>query len=160
MKVIQNNTSGSIQLTPNFFLSEFTDSDKAVRLSIDNTPDPLAVAALYKTAAMLERVRKALGDKVISISSGFRCQKLNQAVGGSPVSDHMRGEAVDFVCRSFGTPLQVSAAIQKSGIPFGQLIFEGTWVHMSLPTREVNGEVLTAKFVSGKKTVYLKGLVA
>ena len=152
-KIIQNVTSGDIQLSANFYLSEMTGT----RQPIANVPDPLAVQNLFKTAALMQQVRKLLGDKIISISSGFRSLELNKAVGGSPTSDHMRGEACDFVCRGFGTPLQVASAIAKSDIKFGQLIQEGGWVHISLPTREINGEVLTAIFVN-KKATYRKGL--
>ena len=161
MKVIQTTNSGSIQLTPHFYLSEFTESDKAVRLGLDNTPDPLAVANLYKCAALMEKVRSLLGDRAIFVSSGYRSASVNAAIGGAEHSDHLRGEAVDFVCRSFGTPLQVASAIAKSSIEFGQLIQEGSWVHISLPNRGVsNGEVLTAKFIPGEKTQYMKGLMA
>lgn len=152
-KIIQTITSGDIQLSANFYLSEFV----ATRQPIENVPDPLAVQNLFKTAELMQKVRKLLGDKIISISSGYRCQKLNKAVGGSLTSDHMRGEACDFVCRAFGTPLQVASAIAKSDIKFGQLIQEGSWVHISLPTRENNGEILTATLGSGK-TTYRKGL--
>ena len=52
----------------------------------------------------------------------------------------------------------IAAAIARSGIKFGQLIEEGSWVHISIPNRGVdNGQVLTARFVDGK-LVYSKGL--
>jgi zinc D-Ala-D-Ala carboxypeptidase len=160
-KVIQKITSGSIQLSPHFYLSEFTDSDMAVRKGINNTPDPLAVQNLFRLAALMEQVRKLLGDRVVSISSGFRNPAVNQAVGGSKTSNHMRGEACDFSCRSFGTPLQVVQAIAKSSIKFGQVIQEGNWVHLSLPDGVNDGEVLTAHFTTtnGKTTAtYTRGL--
>lgn len=161
MKVIQSNTSGSVQLTRNFYLSEFTRSEMATRLGIPNAPDPISIANLFQVATMLEKVRTLLGDKIITVTSGFRCVTLNKAVGSGSTSDHLTGSAADFICNSFGNPLQVCAAIVKSDIPFGQLIYEGTWVHMSLPNRGAkNGEVLTAKFTPGQKAVYLQGLVA
>lgn len=156
-KVIRNNTSGAIRLTPNFFLSEFTDSDTAEREGIDNTPNPLAVQNLFKLAALMEQVRALLGNRVISVSSGFRGPTLNARVRGSANSDHLTGEACDFRVPAFGTPLQVAAAIAKSSIQFGQLIYEGTWVHISLPTRAHNGEVLTATFINGQVR-YSQGL--
>jgi hypothetical protein len=159
MAKITRNNNGSVKLSPNFHLSEFIDSDHAERNGIENIPDPLAIQSLFKLAELLEQVRKLLGDKVISVSSGFRSVELNKAIGGSRTSDHMRGEAADFVCRGFGTAAQVAAAIAKSDINFGQLIFEGTWVHISLPNRAKNREVLTAKFVKGEKTRYLPGIV-
>lgn len=158
MKVTRTNTNGGIQLSSHFWLSEFTDSSTAVRLGIENAPDPLVQANLFKTAALMEEVRKLLGGLPIIISSGYRSEALNRAVGGSRVSDHLRGEACDFRCPAYGTPLQIAAAITKSDIKFGQLIFEGSWVHVSIPNRgKDNGQVLTAKFSSGKAT-YSKGL--
>lgn len=159
-KVIRSSTNGAVQLTPNFYLSEFTESTTAARLGINNSPDPLAVANLYKVAALLERVRKLLGNRVIIVSSGFRSAALNAAVGGSRTSDHMRGEACDFKAPGFGTPTQICKAIASSGIPFGQLIDEfGSWVHISIPDGSArDGEILTARRVDGK-TAYTKGLV-
>lgn len=156
-KVIQKITSGAVQLSPHFYLSEFTDSETATRRGIDNIPDPLVVQNLFRLAALMEQVRKLLGDRVVSISSGFRSLALNQAVGGVKTSNHIRGEACDFACRSFGTPLQVVQAIAKSSIKFGQVIQEGGWVHLSLPDGINDGEILTAHFVNGKAT-YSAGL--
>jgi hypothetical protein len=155
--VIRKSRNGAVQLSPNFYLSEFVESDKAVRLGIDNTPDPMSVQNLFKVAALLEEVRKLLGGLPILVSSGYRCPRLNAEVGGSLASDHLRGAAADFRCPGFGTPLQIASAIAKSGIKFGQLIWEGTWVHISIPDGTNDGEVLTAKFVDGK-AVYTKGL--
>lgn len=158
MKVIQKSNSGSIQLSPNFYLSEMLYSETAIREGIENVPDPLAVKNLYAMALLLEEVRKLLGNKVISVSSGFRCLELNTRIGSSNTSDHVRGSAADFSCHAYGTPLQICAAIAKSNIKFGKLIFEGTWVHISLPDGEGDGQVLTAIFKKGEKTRYVPGL--
>lgn len=157
-KIIRNNTSGAVQLSPNFFLSEFTHSDTAVRLGIENSPDPLAVSNMFKMASLMEEVRKTLGNKSIFVSSCFRSEKINKAVGSGPGSDHLRGEACDFTCPAFGTPLQIAHAIVDAGIKFGQLICEGSWTHLSLPTEKHKQEVLTAHFAPGKKATYTRGL--
>lgn len=158
MKVTRTSGNGNVQLSTHFYLSEFIESPTALRLGIDNSPDPLAQANLFKVAEMMEQVRKLLGGKPIIINSGYRSAALNKAIGGSRVSDHLRGEACDFVCPGFGTPLQICALISSSGIKFGQLIEEGRWVHLSLPNRGIdNGQVLTAHFVDGKAR-YSKGL--
>ncbi len=160
MKVVRSSNNGGVQLSPHFWLSEFIESNTATRLGINNSPDPLAQANLFKVAALMEGVRKLLGGKPIIVSSGYRSEALNRAVKGSRVSDHLRGEACDFTCPSYGTPLQIAAAIAKSGIKFGQLIEEfGDWVHISLPNRSVNNEVLTARKVGGR-VVYTRGLNA
>ena len=159
MKVTRTSGNGNVQLSAHFYLSEFIESPTALRLGINNSPDPLAQSNLFKVAALMEEVRKLLGGKPIIVSSGYRSEALNRAVKGSRVSDHLRGEACDFTCPGYGTPLQIAAAIAKSGIKFGQLIEEfGGWVHISLPNRGVdNGQVLTARFEGGKAT-YSRGL--
>src|SRR6185369_10302179 len=50
---------------------------------IDNRPPPEVVATLRTTAARMEEVRRLLGDRTISVSSGYRCSTLNRAVGGA-----------------------------------------------------------------------------
>jgi hypothetical protein len=149
-----------MKLSPNFYLAELTVSETAERKGIDNTPDTFALANLFKTAALLEQVRVLLGGKSVLVSSGYRGPKLNALVGGSTDSDHMRGEAADFRCPSYGSPLDICRVIAASGIEFGQLIWEGSWVHISLPNRLVNRDVRTAVFKAGKKTTYPKGLPA
>lgn len=156
-KIIRNNTSGSVQLSPHFYLSEFIASDQAERFDINNSPNPVAVINLFRLAKLMEQVRSALGNKVISIGSGFRCVSLNDLVHGNEISDHLHGSACDFNCRGFGTPVQVSNAIVKSGIVFGQLIREGSWVHISLPG-DRNMETLVAHFARGLRTTYTKEL--
>ena len=95
------------------------------------------------TAIQLDRVRALLGVPVL-VSSGFRCQAVNEAIGGAKNSQHTLGQAVDFTAPSFGTPEQVARAIQASHIPFDQLIFEfGRWVHISFVKTNPRGQVLT-----------------
>lgn len=140
-----------MKLTPNFYLSELTVSEMAMRKGIHNTPDAFAVQNLFALAALLEKVRTALGGKAILVSSGYRSMQLNSAVGGSKTSEHMTGCAADFTCPSFGTTKEICKAIIASGIEFGQLIEEGgRWVHISLPSEGKKGQMLTASFVNGK----------
>lgn len=145
-----------LELSPHFMLQEFTRSDTATRKGLSNIPDQDALRNLFKVAQLLEQVRSLLGNRVIHVSSGYRSPEVNAAVGGSKNSDHLLGLAADFTCPRYGTPLEICRAIQKSNIVFGQLIWEGSWVHISVGTKR---QVLTAKFSPGKKTQYLAGLV-
>ncbi|TDC78156.1 D-Ala-D-Ala carboxypeptidase family metallohydrolase [Streptomyces hainanensis] len=43
----------------------------------------------------LEALRHALGDRPITVSSGFRSYACNNAAGGSPTSRHLYGDGVD-----------------------------------------------------------------
>jgi len=144
-----------MKLSPHFSLSELTASQTAIRRGIDNTPPPDVVETLKRTALGLEGVRSVLGSPVI-ISSGYRSPALNRAIGGAGRSQHTLGEAADFICPGYGSPLEVCRAIVKAGIGFDQLIHEGTWVHISF-TQKPRGQVLTAHFnVSGVS--YTRGL--
>ena len=128
-------------LTAHFALEELSCSQHR---EFDNTPPPEAVAQLRLTAARLEEVRRLLGGRVISISSGFRCRALNRALGAASTSAHLTGHAVDFNCYGFGDPLAVCRAIAESGLSFDQLIEEGTWVHISFDPR-LRRQVLTKR---------------
>ena len=131
-------------LSPNFSMAEFVASDEAVRRGIRNVPGPAAIARGRNSAAGMERVRVALNDEPINVTSWYRSPALNAAIGGSVNSDHMRGDAVDFKCPGYGSPLAICHAIVKSGIRFDQLIEEGTWVHISFGPR-MRQQVLTMR---------------
>jgi hypothetical protein len=128
-------------LTAHFALEELACTQHR---EIDNTPPPEVVANLRSLAARLEEVRRLLGDRVISVTSGYRCPALNRAVGGARTSAHLTGHAVDFNCHGFGDPPAVCRTIAESGALFDQLIEEGTWVHLSFDPR-FRRQVLTKR---------------
>lgn len=139
------------KLSDHFSLNEFVLSQTATRYGIDNTPTPDIVDHLRVTAAGMEQVRSLLGDLPIRVSSGYRSQRLNRLIGGSATSAHCEGWAVDFTCEAFGSPQSVARTIRDSDLKFDQIIFEGTWVHISFkPT--MRQEVLTAHFKNGNAT--------
>lgn len=118
-------------LSKNFTLEEFTSSQTASRLDLDNNPTPQVLDALTYTAQKLEQVRALLGTPII-ISSGYRSPKVNAAVKGASNSQHLLGEAVDFTSPAFGTPKQIVKKIITSGIEYDQVIQEyDSWVHIS-----------------------------
>jgi len=45
----------------------------------------------------LDLLRELVGAPLI-ITSGFRCERHNKAVGGAPNSAHLRGKAADIAC--------------------------------------------------------------
>lgn len=145
-----------MNLTEHFSLSELTASATAQRLGIDNHPGLEIISHLTQLAVQLERVRHALGDNPLIISSGYRCPELNQAVGGALRSAHMEGWAADFTCPAFGTPLQIVRALTAANLPFDKLIQEGRWVHISFRPG-ARRQVLTAHFSPGGKPTYTTG---
>ncbi|HET6970820.1 MAG TPA: D-Ala-D-Ala carboxypeptidase family metallohydrolase [Phenylobacterium sp.] len=133
------------RLTAHFALEELACTQHR---EIDNWPPPDVVGTLRTIAARMEEVRRLLGDRVISVSSAYRCAELNRAVGGAKTSAHLTGHAVDFNCYGFGGPEAVCRAIAQSGLAFDQLIQEGTWTHISFDPR-MRRQVLTKRAGGG-----------
>lgn len=123
-----------IQLTKHFKLSEAIKSDTANRLGISNDPSADDLATIHRTAIKMEEVRRILG-KPINVSSWYRNEAVNKAVGGVPSSQHRKGEAVDFKASG----LTIAEAIQilldnANELNYDQLIKEPSWVHISFLT--------------------------
>lgn len=142
-------------LTPNFSLEELSVTQQR---GLDNRPPPPVAARLQETAEQMEAVRALLGDRPITVTSGYRSAAVNRAVGGAARSAHMKGWAVDFNCHRFGTPLEVCRAIAASPLTFDQLIEEGSWVHISFDPRR-RRQVLTkarSGYASGLRTASMR----
>lgn len=133
-----------MKLSPHFTLAELTASATAQRLGLDNTPPPEVLPRLVFVAEMLERIRSTL-NAPITVTSGYRGQALNRAVGGVTSSDHTQGHAADFVCPGFGTPFEIARTLAPlvSTLSIGQVIYESfqkpggrrsEWVHVSTRT--------------------------
>lgn len=89
-----------LHLSRDFRLIEFTRSSTADRLEIDNTPPQYVIDNLvWLCYYILQPVRTAI-KRIIHINSGYRCEKLNKAVGGCHNSLHLQGRAVDIHVQS------------------------------------------------------------
>ena len=145
-----------MKLSKYFELEEFLVSESAARLGIDNRPGPGIHLRLERLAETMDEVRELLGHPVI-ITSGYRSEALNRAVGGVEYSDHIKGLAADFICPKFGTPAMVARRIQDSPIQFRQLINEfNKWTHISIPLSDDDkGREVLSTFSPG---VYVPGL--
>lgn len=116
-----------------FTKSELTRSDTARIRGIDNTPTPEASAALDALMwNVLDPIRRMWGKPII-VNSGYRCPKLNAAIGGSATSQHMKGEAADITAGDLTKNKELFDMIAQSAIPFDQLIDEKNyrWIHVS-----------------------------
>jgi hypothetical protein len=124
-------------------------SQTALRKGIPNKPDVQHVSNLKALCErVLEPIRTLIG-KPIFVTSGYRSEALNAAVGGSKSSQHMEGLAADIICPSFGSARNLAEIIAvSSNIEFDQLIYEGDWVHISTSDQPRN-HVLTAVFEDG-----------
>lgn len=120
-------------LSPHFSLAEATLSTTADRYRIDNSkPSAAVILAATSTAQHMEHVRTLL-KAAISIGSWIRCLELNRKLGSKDTSQHIKGEAVDFICPKFGTATAVAKKLlaHKEEICFDQLILEHSWIHVS-----------------------------
>lgn len=133
---VQPNPSkeATMMLTEHFSLAEMTDSSTANILQIDNRPNEAQIDALKALCEnVLEPLRAKLGKPII-VTSGFRCERLNAAVGGVKNSAHTRGCAADVHVDGM-TPLEVGVQVELLGIAYDQMIDEhvgkARWLHIS-----------------------------
>lgn len=115
-----------------FTIDELCKSDTAKKKGIDNTPTAEIKQKLEVLIdELLDPVREAWG-KPIRVNSGYRCAKLNKAVGGVANSQHMKGEAADLNAGSVSLNKQLFELI-RTRYEYDQLIDEANyaWVHVS-----------------------------
>jgi zinc D-Ala-D-Ala carboxypeptidase len=149
-----------MNLTKNFYLNEMLASQSAVRLGFAEqfSPDQ---AVIDNLKALCHNVLQPLRDglhRAILTSSGYRCPRVNQAIGGAPNSQHLSGQAADINVGNLSTE-QLYQRIKNSNLVFDQLIQEfDRWVHVSYnPNNAANRrQCLRAVKVDGK-TKYLPG---
>jgi hypothetical protein len=136
-----------MNLSEHFSLDEATYSETAIRMHIDNQPDERQLENMKSAAQQLEAVRNVTG--ALRINSWLRLPDVNVAVGGSKVSSHMDGWAID--CSSTAhTPYALCQFVIKTGIKFDQLIHEyGRWMHVSFAP-EMRQQALTIYKPEGK----------
>lgn len=140
-----------MKLTDHFTLEEMTVSEYSARNGIKNTPSDTATQNLILLCQKVLEPLRLTVQKPIIITCGYRSKKVNAAIGGSSTSQHMKGQAADFIV--IGMTLEEVFNIVAGQLPFDQLIQEsGQWVHVSYkePMRK---EKLLAKHVNGK-TIY------
>lgn len=146
-----------MNLSKNFTLEELVKSLTAMRLGITNKPQEHIINNLK---ILVDNILQPLRDhfnKFIFVSSGYRCPMLNEAVGGSLSSDHMRGLAVDIDQDNKGkiTNRQIFDYI-KDNMEFTQLIWEfgdkdnPGWVHVSYDPDNLKKEILKSIKYHGK----------
>lgn len=126
-----------------FSIEEMTKSDTAKAKGIDNTPSQEVIDNLTKLIeAVLDPLREWYG-KPITVNSGYRCEALNKAVGGSKTSDHMTGRAADIDTGSKEENKKLFDYI-KDNLEFDQLIDEKNlaWVHVSFRENNNRKQVL------------------
>lgn len=125
--IINSQQSGQVKLGEYFTLNELTKTNTG----LTNVPDPQSVANLqYLVETVLDPLRSAIGPVIIT--SGYRSAAVNAhpSVQGSASSQHMKGQAVDFVPVSSSID---EALAQLRELPVDQVIIyhDSTHIHVS-----------------------------
>ena len=119
-----------------FKLEEFLTSSTARQKSIENLPSWEIIDHLKELADFLDGLRKDWGSG-INVTSGYRNEKLNSAVGGVPTSAHKLGYAADLQPAN-GKMTEFVAFVKNwlKGKKFDQALIETKgktrWVHIGL----------------------------
>lgn len=124
-----------MKLTRSFSLEELTNTSTG----LPNNPDAEAEAEISKLAAtILQIIRDYWGG--IWVPSGYRSQAVNKAVGGSPTSQHLKGQAADIVPLEANIDMVFRWIVRESCLHYGQAILEKVggkeWIHVSLPRKD------------------------
>jgi hypothetical protein len=123
----------SYRLSPHFTYEEFTTSQTAIRKNIINQPNEEEMRNLEALCGdILEPLRTHFGNKYVEIHSGFRCKKLNKAIGGSGRSQHRFGQAADIKIPPNTITEIFEWVVLDSDLPYDQIIWEfNKWIHIS-----------------------------
>ena len=127
-----------MKLTEDFDLEEFTASNRATELGIDNSATDTVIANLTLLCVHVLQPLRSWAGKPVTITSGYRSPRLNSAIGGSGRSQHMTGQAADI--EIFGVDNREVAEWIATNTDFDQLILEffdedqginSGWIHVS-----------------------------
>ena len=137
-------------ISKSFSWSEFTKSDTAKRLHINNEICDWDVRDNIKALVenILQPLRDAWGGPIF-INSGYRCKELNEAVGGVETSQHAKGEAAD--C-GVTDPYALAKLLLHMNLDFDQIVVYPSFLHISHKRDGENRrQVVYAKSYKGPK---------
>jgi hypothetical protein len=154
-----------MNISKHITIGEATHSDTAIRKGIANIPDEKTIERMKLVAgSVFEPLRTYISmkrgkDTPIKITSFYRCEELNKAIGGSASSQHCLGEAMDIEAgyADFNNKDLFMAIRDKSA--FDQLIWEmgddkqPAWVHVSY-RKEGNRKQVLRAFSENGQTKY------
>ena len=140
---------------------EATKSVTAMRLGLANTPDGSILTNMKEIAErVFEPLRKWVGGP-IKISSFYRSEALNKAIGGSTKSQHCEGKAFDIDdIYGYKTNAEMFNYI-KDNLNFDQMIWEfgdstnPDWVHVSYVSDSTNRNKILKAVRDKGKTKYI-----
>ncbi len=138
-----------MKLSRNFTLEELIRTNTGL---LNNPDEACREKLLYLATYILQPIRDKFGT--IDVTSGFRSDEVNKAIGGSTTSQHLKGEAADITSPVVSLDI-IWKWIDKNLI-YGQAINEraGTkrWIHISLP-RLNKPDQMFMTYANGKYTI-------
>jgi zinc D-Ala-D-Ala carboxypeptidase len=146
-----------MKLTEHFTLAEMKVSQVAARNGIDNNPGPAEIAKLTELCKDVLEPLRIHANTRIRVSSGYRSEAVNKAIGGASNSQHMFGEAADIT--PIDLPLEeffekIKDLVKCRLLQVDQCIYEfDSWVHISYRKGKNRNQFLRAVKVDGM-TVY------
>jgi hypothetical protein len=131
------------ELTEHFGLYEMTHTNREKFQEQNRDVTDEQIAKLTELAKTLEWVRNFLTVPLV-IHSGYRCKPLNDSVGSTDRSQHLKCEAADFtpIGQDLGNAFRMLwTQISAGNLKVGQLIYETayrpygveSWLHLSVP---------------------------
>ena len=114
----------------NFEAIDFYLSDTARQMKIDNTPPVELLPNGMLLADAIQELRDVINLPIV-ITSGYRCDKLNQVIKGSPNSSHKQFLACDISTPNL-TPRQLVLKIKASNIKVHRVLEEAKIVHFQI----------------------------
>lgn len=139
-----------------FTFEELSRSATAKQLGIDNTPNKTIKDNLRALVDNTLDPLRSIWGKPIHVNSGYRCPKLNKAVGGATNSSHMCGQAADITVGSKIENKKLWDLLIESPIPFTKVINEKdfSWLHVSFDANNISRIKLRAVKVNGDWKYY------
>lgn len=120
------------KISKNFALKEVIYTSTG----LDNEP---SFEHWLNLSSVIHRIMQPVRDNFkvpIKITSGYRSYSVNKKVGGVYNSQHLSGEAIDFICEK--VELEVIFNWINDNLIFDQLILEPSWIHVSLKRCDTN----------------------
>lgn len=132
-------------LSEHFTITEMTASETARKFRIDNTPPDSALKNLKILCSQVLEPARAKFGQPLTITSGYRCLKLNRLVGGQPNSYHTKGMAADIRILSFTDAKRLAEILNEQQLTDLVLVESsrtgGTWLHCQFsrnPRHKIN----------------------
>ena len=141
-----------MKLSKNFTMDEMCRTSTGY-INVPNVPERIALKQLVDN--LLQPLREMYG-KPIRVNSGYRSPLVNKAIGGAPLSQHVKGQAADITGGS-AQENEILFNLIRDNFTFDQLIdeFGYSWIHVSYTSGVNRREVLRAT-KQGKKIKYVR----